>query len=61
MLLNACLNVGVVIISILLKGDDGPKRLNKKETFNVPLDLLFYGSSIVASVTLLISIMGGLF
>lgn len=38
-----------------------PKRLNKKESFSVPLDTIGYGSLVVASLTLLISISGGLF
>ena len=39
---------------------DVPKSLRRKETFNVPLGVLFCGCSIVASVAVLISIMGGL-
>lgn len=38
-----------------------PARLHKKEVFTVPLDVLFYGVSIVASATLLIAILGGMF
>ena len=48
-------------MSILFDDKTTPKSLRKKETFDVPLDLMFYGCSIVASVTVLISIMGGMF
>ena len=38
-----------------------PKRLNKKVTFEVPSDLILYGSLIFASIILLLSIFFGLF
>ena len=38
-----------------------PKRLNKRVTFDVPSDLIVYGSLIFASIILLLSVSFGLF
>lgn len=38
-----------------------PKRLNKKVTFEVPSDLIMYGSFVFSSILLLLSVFMGLF
>ena len=38
-----------------------PRRLNKRETFTVPIVDVVFGSVFVAGATILLSIMGGLF
>ena len=48
-------------MGILFDDDKNRVDLRRKEEFNVPLDVLAYGSLIVASATILLSIMGGMF
>lgn len=43
----------------LFEDKNTPKRLNKKVTFEVPLDLVIYGSLIVGSFSMLLFIMLG--
>ncbi|WP_296875478.1 hypothetical protein [uncultured Methanobrevibacter sp.] len=48
-------------MSLLFEDKEAPKRLGKKETFNVPLDIIIYGSLICGSGILLMSVFMGMF